>query len=73
MKIIDRLALLLLIIGGIHLLLIGIFNLNMFEIAFGSHHETPVRVIYTLIGISALWCMKYFTFTPKGGSRLRGR
>lgn len=73
MKILDRLALLLVVIGGIHLLLVGLLDFNIFEIIFGSANETITDVVYIIIGVSALWCTKYFTYTPKGGSRLKGR
>ncbi|SDJ96254.1 DUF378 domain-containing protein [Alkalibacterium thalassium] len=73
MKIIDRAALTLLIIGGIHLLLIGLFGFNAAETLFGNAEEWGTRIVYILIGLSALWCFKYYSFTPRGGSRLRDR
>lgn len=73
MKIIDRTALTLLIIGGIHLLLIGLFGFNAVETLFGNAEEWGTRIVYILIGLSALWCFKYYSFTPRGGSRLRDR
>lgn len=73
MKILDRTALTLLIIGGIHLLLIGLFGFNLVETALGSPDGWGVRIVYILIGLSALWCFKYYSFTPRGGSRLKDR
>ncbi|GAA0488016.1 hypothetical protein IRB23SM22_20070 [Alkalibacterium sp. s-m-22] len=73
MKIIDRTALTLLIIGGIHLLLIGLFGFNAVETLFGNAEEWGTRIVYILIGLSALWCFKYYSFTPRGGSRLKDR
>lgn len=73
MKILDRAALTLLIIGGIHLLLIGLFGFNVVETVLGSPDDWGVRIVYILIGLSALWCFKYYSFTPRGGSRLRDR
>lgn len=73
MKILDRIALALLIIGGIHLLLVGLFGFNVIETAFGSPEEWGTRIAYILIGLSALWSFKYFSYTPKGGSRLKDR
>ncbi len=73
MKLLDRLALLLVVIGGIHLLLIGLLDLNVFETVFGSANENVTDIVYIVIGLAALWCTKYFTYTPKGGSRLKGR
>lgn len=73
MKIIDRVALTILIIGGIHLLLIGLFGFNIVETLFGDSEQWGVRIAYILIGLSALWCFKYYSFTPRGGSRLKDR
>jgi len=70
MKILDRIALSLIIIGGLHLLLVGLVDFNILNIVFGETGETIVNV---LMGISAIWCFKYFGYTPKGGSRLKDR
>lgn len=72
-KIIDRTALTLLIAGGIHLLLIGLFDFNVVETLLGEADQWGVRIVYILIGLSALWCFKYYSFTPRGGSRLKDR
>lgn len=57
MKIIDTIALILVIIGAIVWGLIGLFNFNLVEIIFGS---MPIisRIIYTLVGISGLWVIR---------------
>ncbi|WP_225743104.1 DUF378 domain-containing protein [Marinilactibacillus sp. Marseille-P9653] len=73
MKILDRIALGILILGGIHLLLIGLIGFNAIDLVFGSPEEWGTRIVYIVIGLSALWCFKYFSFTPRGGSRLRDR
>ncbi|WP_161878537.1 DUF378 domain-containing protein [Alkalibacterium sp. MB6] len=73
MKILDRAALTLLIIGGIHLLLIGLFGFNIVEMVFGDVEQWGTRIVYILVGLSALWCFKYYSFTPRGGSRLKDR
>lgn len=73
MKILDRLALLLVILGGIHLLLIGLLDLNIIETVLDGTNQNIQDIIYIVIGAASLWCLKYFSYTPKGGSRLRGR
>lgn len=70
MKVLDRLALLLVILAGIHLLLIGLFDINLISTIFG---QTGEDIIYIIKGVAALWAVKYFGYTPKGGSRLKGR
>ncbi len=57
MKIIDTIALVLIIIGAINWGLIGIFNFNLVETVFGGLSVIS-RIIYILVGISGLWGIK---------------
>lgn len=57
MKIIDKIALILVIIGAINWGLIGIFNFNIVELIFGNM-TIITRIIYALVGISGLWAIK---------------
>ncbi|MCI8481906.1 MAG: DUF378 domain-containing protein [Clostridia bacterium] len=57
MKVIDRIALVLVIIGAINWGLIGIFNFNLVELIFGNM-TIIARVVYALVGISGLWAIK---------------
>lgn len=57
MLVIDRIALILNIIGGINWGLIGLFRFDLVAYLFGGQTATLSRVIYTLVGISALWCI----------------
>lgn len=57
MKIIDKIALILIIIGAINWGLIGIFNFNLVDTIFGTMSAIS-RIIYTLVGISGLWGIK---------------
>ena len=57
MKIIDTIALILVIVGAINWGLIGIFNFNLVDAIFGTMSALS-RIIYTLVGISGLWSIK---------------
>lgn len=57
MKIIDNIALVLIIIGAINWGLIGFFNFNLVEAIFGDMTAIS-RIIYGLVGISGLWGIK---------------
>ena len=57
MKVIDTIALILIIIGAINWWLIGIFNFNLVDTLFGTMSVLS-RIIYTLVGISGLWGIK---------------
>ncbi|MBR2744445.1 MAG: DUF378 domain-containing protein [Clostridia bacterium] len=57
MKIIDTIALILVIIGAINWGLIGFFNFNLVDTLFGSM-TVITRIIYGLVGIAGLWSIK---------------
>ncbi len=57
MKVIDKIALVLVIIGAINWGLVGIFNFNLVDAIFGAMSIIS-RIIYILVGISGLWAIK---------------
>ncbi len=57
MKVIDKIALVLIIIGAINWGLIGIFNFNLVSAIFGDMTIIS-RIIYGLVGISGIWGIK---------------
>ena len=57
MKVIDTIALVLIIIGAINWGLVGIFNFNSVDAIFGAMSIIS-RIIYILVGISGLWAIK---------------
>lgn len=59
-NVIDWIAFVLVIIGGLNWGLVGFFNYNFFEVIFGTL-STVSKVIYSLVGLSALW-MIYYAF-----------
>ncbi|MCR5663293.1 MAG: DUF378 domain-containing protein [Oscillospiraceae bacterium] len=55
--IMDRIALALAIIGGLNWGSIGLFRFDVVAWLFGGQTATVSRVIYTLVGLAALWCV----------------
>ncbi len=55
---IDWIALILVIIGGLNWGLVGLMNINLVNAIFGSV-EVVERLIYVLVGLSALWMIYY--------------
>lgn len=53
----DRLALSLLIIGGINWGSIGLFQFDIVAWIFGGQGALVSRIIYTVVGLCALWCI----------------
>lgn len=61
MKITSIIAFALVIIGALVWLLIGLFNFNLVAFIFGAGGMAIVsRIIYTLVGIAALWMIFYW-------------
>ena len=57
MSVLDRIALILSIIGGINWGLIGIFRFDLVAWICGGQTSVIARIIYTVVGIAALWCI----------------
>ena len=55
--IVDRIALVLAIIGGINWGLVGLFKFDLVAYIFGGQTASVSRVIYTLVALAGLWCI----------------
>lgn len=55
--IMDKIALVLSIIGGINWGLVGFFRFDLVAYLFGGQTSSASRVVYAIIGIAALWCI----------------
>lgn len=53
---IDKLALLLVIVGALNWAGIGLFSFNAVAFLFG-HWSLLTRIIYTVVGLAGLWCV----------------
>ncbi len=53
----NKIALALLIIGGVNWGLIGLLNFDLVAFLFGSQASLLSRRVYTIVGISALICI----------------
>ena len=53
----DKIALLLVIIGAVNWGLIGIFQFDLVASIFGGQAAVVSRIIYTLVGAARLWCI----------------
>ena len=53
----DRLALTLLIIGGVNWGSVGLFQFDLVAFVCGGAGSMISRAVYTLVGLSALWCV----------------
>ena len=56
----DRIALALVIIGGLNWGSIGIFGFDFVGAIFGGQDAVFSRIIFALVGAAALWCISFF-------------
>ena len=61
----NKIALALVIIGGINWGLIGLFQFDLVAWIFGSQAALGSRIIYGLVGLGALWSISLL-FRDKG-------
>ncbi|MBQ8171348.1 MAG: DUF378 domain-containing protein [Oscillospiraceae bacterium] len=54
---IDKIALALLIVGGLNWGLVGIFSFDLVAWAFGGQGAAISRIVYILVALSAAWCI----------------
>jgi uncharacterized membrane protein YuzA (DUF378 family) len=53
----DRLALILVIIGALNWLLVGLFQFDLVANVFGGTDSMVSRIIYSLVGLAGLYCL----------------
>ncbi len=51
----DRIALLLVVIGGLNWGLFGLFSLDLVALLFGGDTTLLSRIVYVLVGLGAVW------------------
>ncbi len=55
--IMDKIALFLAIVGGLNWGSIGLFGFDVVAFLFGGSASVMSRVVYTLVGLAAIWCI----------------
>ncbi|MBQ9166585.1 MAG: DUF378 domain-containing protein [Oscillospiraceae bacterium] len=66
----DKLALILAIIGGLNWGLIGLLQFDLVAFLFGGSASLLSRIIYTVVGLAAIWCISLL-FRDSDGHRDR--
>ena len=56
----DRLALILVIIGAVNWGSIGLFQFDIVAWAFGGAGSAISRIIYTVVALAGIWCISLF-------------
>jgi uncharacterized membrane protein YuzA (DUF378 family) len=69
MKAINILTLLLIIVGGINWGLVGLFQFDLVAAIFGGEDAALARIVYILVGVSALWQLYPLVRATQSGER----
>jgi uncharacterized protein len=75
MKAVNLITLILIIVGGINWLLVGLFQFDLVAAIFGGQDSGLARIVYILVGLSALWQLVPLSRALSSGETLaeRGR
>lgn len=68
MKAINVIAMILLIVGGLNWGLVGLFDFDLVAAIFGAG-STLARIVYILVGVSALWGLYLLGPVTRGSER----
>ncbi|AZB66279.1 hypothetical protein SAMN05421763_10871 [[Luteovulum] sphaeroides subsp. megalophilum] len=60
MRSLNLITLCLIIIGGLNWLLVGLFQFDLVAAIFGGQQAILARIVYILVGLSALWQLSVF-------------
>jgi len=53
----DRLSLILVVLGALNWASVGIFRFDCIAWLFGGSDATVSRILYTVVGLAGLWCI----------------
>lgn len=67
MKALNLITLLLIIIGGINWLLVGAFQFDLVATLFGGQDGAIARIVYVLVGLSAIYQLIPFSRALSSG------
>ena len=56
----DKIALCILLIGGLNWGLMGIFQFDLIAWAFGGSDNIFSRILYVVVALAAIWCISLY-------------
>jgi uncharacterized membrane protein YuzA (DUF378 family) len=68
MKALDSIALALLIVGGLNWLLVGLFEFDLVATIAGGSTTIFAKIIYVIVGLCALYCLKFFPLISRNAT-----
>jgi hypothetical protein len=71
MKALNTIVLVLVIVGGLNWGLVGVADFDLVAAIFGEG-STVANIVYTLVGLAAIWAISFFGMLGKGASAGQG-
>lgn len=65
MKVVNIIALLLVIVGAFNWGLVGLFNFDLVAYLFGGPRQLMSIVVYSLVGAAGVWSLTFFPLIAK--------
>lgn len=56
----TKTALFLVIVGALNWLLVGLFQFDLVAAIFGGQQSFLSRLVYSLVGVAGIWCIRLF-------------
>lgn len=56
----DKVALFILLVGGLNWGLVGLFQFDLIAWAFGGSASVVSRILYIVVALAAIWCISLF-------------
>lgn len=72
MNVLNKIFLTLLIIGGLNWGLVGLFQYDLVAALFGGTASLMSRIVYTLVGISGLYCITMLFYRTSDHELVQG-
>ena len=72
MNVLNKIFLTLLIIGGLNWGLVGLFQYDLVAAIFGGAVSLMRRIVYTLVGISGLYCITMLFYRTSDHELVQG-
>lgn len=69
MRIIDRIALILTVIGSLNWGAVGLFRFDAVAWICGGMETLLARIIYTVVGLAGVWCLSLLFRTDEARER----
>ena len=60
MKMMDKIALFLLLVGGLNWGLVGLFGFDLVAWVCGGSNSIVSRIVYVVVALAALWCISLY-------------